>query len=102
MPGGERVKTRRQALRSFLLGGLAGAGAALADTRLVSASTNAPVGRNALTGASAAPVMTDHLSGNDALSIARDGVAHDVKIQRVAAYVQGHPFPDSVAPSYLK
>ncbi|SDQ30932.1 hypothetical protein SAMN05443245_0849 [Paraburkholderia fungorum] len=102
MPGGEGVKTRRQAIKSFLLGGLAGAGAAIADTRLVSASTNAPGGRNALTGANAAPVMTDHLSGSDALSIARDGVAHDVKIQRVAAYVQGHPFPDPAAPSYLK
>lgn len=102
MPGGEGVKTRRQALKSFLLGGLAGAGATIADTRLVSASTHAPVGRNALTGASAVPAISGHLSGDDALSIARDGVAHDVKIQRVAAYVQGHPFPDSVAPSYLK
>jgi hypothetical protein len=46
---GDGVKTRRQAIRSLLLGGLAGAGAAVADTRLVSASTVAVDGRSAST-----------------------------------------------------
>jgi hypothetical protein len=90
------MKTRRQAIKTFLLGGLAGASAAVAEPRLVRASGNA------LAGAACAPSMTGDLVGSDALNVARDGVARGVRIQRVAAYVQGHPFPDAVAPSYLK
>jgi hypothetical protein len=91
-------KTRRQAIKTFVLGGLAGAGATAAEIRLAGASTSAPRGPDSLASAGTA----DRVLGNDGLMIARDGIAHDVKIRQVAAYVQNHPFPDPVAPSYLK
>ncbi|HEY2608490.1 MAG TPA: hypothetical protein VGJ10_21220 [Paraburkholderia sp.] len=91
-------KTRRQAIKTFLLGGLAGAGATAAEIRLAGAVTSAPRGGDSLASAGTA----DRVLGNDGLMIARDGVTHDVKIRQVAAYVQDHPFPDPVAPSYLK
>jgi hypothetical protein len=97
-------KTRRQAIKTFLLGGLAGASATTADIRLVRASTDAPGGRDAHTGASAS-ASTGKAGGlldNDTLRVARNGVARDVKIRQVAAYVQEQPFPDPVGPRYLK
>jgi hypothetical protein len=107
-------KTRRQAIKTFILGGLAGASATAADIRLVRAATDAPGGRDALAGAAAststatatctaaAAGKASGLLDSDALKIARNGVARDARMKQVASYVQEQPVFDPIAPCYLK
>ncbi|CAB3704276.1 hypothetical protein [Paraburkholderia rhynchosiae] len=75
------MNTRRQAIKTFLLGGLAGAGATVAELRLVRASGRTPHEQETLAGAS---------------------TMHDGKIAQAAAPGQEHPLAERATPSYLK
>jgi hypothetical protein len=84
------MNTRRQTIKMFLLGSLAAVRAETADTRMPRAASTEPRG------------FAEGRSGRDVLRVASDGAAREATIKPPADHVQERPFPDAVAPNYLK
>lgn len=84
------MNTRRQAIKMFVLGGLAAGRAAIAGTRVANAASTAPGG------------SADDRSGRGILSAARDGATREVKVKPLANFVPERTLADAVAPAYLK